>query len=90
AAGFSLSSTNGRFDQLHEGSRAILRRHLTQEESEFMLEMSIKQNSSSVTQEEFNRVVFLMKKIESKATADEKAKLAELRGLLRRLAGLMK
>jgi len=55
-----------------------------------MLEMSNKQNSSSVTQEEFNRVVFLMKKIESKATADEKAKLAELRGLLRRLAGLMK
>ena len=55
-----------------------------------MLEMSNKQRTNSVTQEEFNRVVVLMKKIESMATADEKAKLAELRGLLRRLAGLMK
>ena len=89
-AGFSLSSTNGRSERLQEGSRAILRRHLTQEESEFMLGMGNKQNTNSVTQEEFNRVRFLMKKIESTATAEEKANLAELRGLLRRLAGQMK
>lgn len=90
AAGFSLSSANGRFERLQEGSREVLRKYLTREEYDFLIEMSEKQNRQSVTQAEFNRVVFLMKKIDSVTTAEEKAKLAELRGLLRRLAGQMK
>jgi len=89
-AEFSLSSASGRFEQLKEDSREILRKYLTQEEYDFMIEMSKKQNQSGVMREEFNRVSVLMKKIDSMATAKEKAKLAELRGLLRRLAGQMK
>lgn len=89
-AGFSLSSTNGRFEQLQEGSREILRKHLTQGEYDFMIEMSKKQNQGSVMPEELNRVSVLMKKIDSMTTAEEKAKLAELRGLMRRLAGLIR
>jgi hypothetical protein len=89
-AGFSLSSANGRFERLQEASLEILRKYLTREEYDFLIELSEKQNRNSVSQEEFNRVVFLMKKIDSVTTAEEKAKLAELRGLLRRLAGQMK
>ena len=55
-----------------------------------MIEMSKKQNQGSVMPEELNRVSVLMKKIDSMTTAEEKAKLAELRGLMRRLAGLIR
>lgn len=87
-AGFSLSSASGRFEQLQPGSLMILRKYLTQEESDFMIEMSKKQNQGSVMPAEYNRVSVLMKKLDSKTTAEEKAKLLELRGLMRRLAGL--
>jgi hypothetical protein len=86
-SGFSLSSTNGRFEQLQEGSREILRKNLTQEEYDFMIGMSQKPDGQSVTWEELNRSRTLMKKIESTATAEEKANLTELRALMRRLAG---
>lgn len=86
-SGFSLSSTNGRFEQLHEESREILRKYLTQEEYDFMIGMSQKPDGQSVTWEELNRSRTLMKKVESTATAEEKANLTELRALMRRLAG---
>jgi hypothetical protein len=87
-AGFSLSSASGRFEQLQAGSLMILRKYLTQEESDFMIEMSKKQNQGSVMPAEYNRVSVLMKKLDSKTTAEEKPKLLELRGVMRRLGGL--
>jgi len=53
-----------------------------------MIEMSKKQNQGSVMPAEYNRVSVLMKKLDSKTTAEEKAKLLELRGVMRRLGGL--
>ena len=87
-AGFSLSSATGRFEQLQEGSLELLRKYLTPEENGFMIEMSKKQDQNSATPEELNRVRVLMKKLDSMTTAEEKAKLLELRGVMRRLGGL--
>jgi hypothetical protein len=52
-----------------------------------MIGMSQKPDGQSVTWEELNRSRTLMKKIESTATAEDKANLTELRALMRRLAG---
>ena len=76
-----------RIERLQTEAREIVRRCLTQEEYEFFYVRNPGQSQDSMTKEDLNRLVSLVKKIDSMITPEEKKKVAEANEWYRRLAG---
>jgi hypothetical protein len=66
-----------RFERLQAECREIVRKYVTPEEYDLLIKTGNRQGPNGVTAEETNKVLPLMKKIDSMTTAEEKAKLAE-------------